>query len=458
MLSTPYSLAADFYIDPINGHPDNNGSSESPWKSLQTVLNRGLIETQQWDTRPYDDNSSLVVKNEGAPIKSGDTIWLRDGEYGKVTIASHYNSDWVRIAAEPNHTPKFDSLIIRSASNWKVSGLHIESERTKENKLRSLVLINNNNWHGPVYDIQLNNNTIASTLDSKNWSKEDWNNKAAIGIFSQANNLYLNNNTMLNVVHGIYSSGENALIENNSIINFSGDGIRGLGNNSTYQYNLIKNAYKVNNNHDDGFQSWSYTKEDGVGSGSVKNVTLRGNTIINYDDSNQPHKGTLQGIGCFDGKYENWTIENNLIITDSWNGIGLYGVLDSKIVNNTVVDIDSEANGIPKIRVEKHKNGAESTGNLVRNNLTQSKILIDINQNTQDHNLIVEDPASTFVDPENLNFQLAEESEAIDTGSDEQTPNIDILQNERPQGGATDMGAYEYIPTTQSNSGNGLFF
>ena len=45
-------------------------------------------------------------------------------------------------------------------------------------------------------------------------------------------------------------------------------------------------------------------------------MVLRGNTIINYEDPGQPHRGTLQGIGCFDGMFVDWVIENNVVIVD----------------------------------------------------------------------------------------------------------------------------------------------
>jgi hypothetical protein len=39
----------------------------------------------------------------------------------------------------------------------------------------------------------------------------------------------------------------------------------------------------------------------GVGTGVVRDVVLRGNTIINFENPDQPMKSALQGIGLFDG-------------------------------------------------------------------------------------------------------------------------------------------------------------
>ena len=62
----------------------------------------------------------------------------------------------------------------------------------------------------------------------------------------------------------------------------AGNGLRGLGNHCTFQYNTVKNCYDVNRNHDDGFQSWS-VGPNGIGTGEVVRMVLRGNTIINYE-------------------------------------------------------------------------------------------------------------------------------------------------------------------------------
>ena len=72
-------------------------------------------------------------------------------------------------------------------------------------------------------------------------------------------------------IFGISVSGANALVERNTVSNFSADGLRGLGNFGTFQYNVVKNCYDVNENHDDGFQSWS-VGTGGVGTGEVVGV------------------------------------------------------------------------------------------------------------------------------------------------------------------------------------------
>jgi hypothetical protein len=63
---------------------------------------------------------------------------------------------------------------------------------------------------------------------------------------------------------------------------------------------------------------------------------------------------------------------------------------------------------------------------------------------TADHNLVVDNPKSVFVDPARGDFRLRKGSPAIDAGSPDLAPKTDIAGTPRPQGDAVDLGAYEY--------------
>jgi len=204
----------------------------------------------------------------------------------------------------------------------------------------------------------------------------------------------------------------------------------------------VKNCYDVNANHDDGFQSWSRGPA-GVGTGEVVGIVLRGNTIVNYEDAAQPHRGALQGIGCFDGMFVDWIIENNVIIVDHYHGITLAGARGCRIVNNTVLDPNDQRPGPAAIRVGKHKKGTSSSGCTVRNNLTSALSVQAGEDMTADHNLVVDDPSAVFMDAAVRDLRLRKGSPAIDAGVADLAPKMDIAGTARPQGGAVDLGAYE---------------
>jgi hypothetical protein len=440
--------ATDFYADPQNGKATNDGSEARPWKSLQGVLDDGLIESQEWNALPYNDSRTLVPTHQGAPVKAGDTIWLQTGDYGDLVIQGLYNSRVITVAAQKGHAPRFHSIKLQSGSNWRfkglqVSGEHHPGERQPGKRPQTLIAVESHGFRGPVHDVWVEECVLSSAENSSAWSAEDWNKRASNGIQADGTRITLRNNHLKNVNFGLSVSASHSLIDHNTVENFSGDGMRGLGDHCVFQYNLVKNCYDVNDNHDDGFQSWSRGPKGESGRGTVKGIVLRGNTIINYEDPAQPHRGPLQGIGCFDGMFEDWVIENNVIIVDHWHGLTLLGATNCRIVNNTVVDISPGRPGPPRISIGHHKNGTASTGCTVVNNLTTD--LKTVPGVTVGHNLIVTDAASVFTDFRRNDLSLKKGSPAIDAGALELAPKVDIIGTHRPQGAAVDIGAYEFI-------------
>jgi len=182
---------------------------------------------------------------------------------------------------------------------------------------------------------------------------------------------------------------------------------------------------------------------------------VRGNTINNYVDAAQPHplSGTLQGIGAFDGPFRGWTVENNVISVDHWHGITFLGAFDMKLINNTVIDPSPDVTPGPSwIRIDPHKDGTPSEHNLIANNVSNRIAGVGF---TATHNATFTefaDYASHFRDYASNDFRLRGSSDLIDTGLDSLASSIDFLGVSRPQGLATDPGAYEYEPTTSVSS------
>ena len=434
--------AAEFWVDPIHGESGNDGSAAAPWRSLQEVLDRGFVESQGWESLPYVEGAELVEKNGGAVVKGGDTIYLRSGYHGDLEIVGFYNKQNITVAAQEGHEPRFRSVLVRASSGWVFRGLHVSPEYAPTYERTTLFDIDSHKWQGPVHDVVVEGSRLQSVADSLGWSASDWDTLSCTGFDVDGKNITIRNNTLKNVNFGITVSAAHSLIEGNVVANFAGDGMRGNGDYSVFQYNTIKNCYAVNSNHDDGFQSFSIGS-DGVGTGEVVGVVLRGNTFISYEDPNQPHRGKIQGIGCFAGMFIDWVIENNLIVTDHWHGITMLGARDSRIVNNTVVNPNELHPGPPWIKVASHKNGTPSKNVLVRNNLSTS-LELDPQAVVADHNLIIRNPTKLFVDAPNGDFHLSKRARAVDTGSSERSPPIDHDQLPRPWGKGYDVGAYEY--------------
>ncbi len=445
--------SAEFYVDPLTGSPAGDGSATRPWRTIQEVFDAGLVESQQWAQLPYTQQSKLVPKNTGAPVRAGDTIWLRSGYHGDLSIVRYYNTGTITLAAEGGHTPCLSSLRIRSGSHWTIRGLTVSAEFSKTYEKRTLIDLDSHGWHGPVHDIVVEACSIRSVAETSTWTADEWNRLACNGLQVDGTRMTIRDNRLLNVNFGISVGASESLITGNLVENFAGDGLRGLGNYCTFQYNTVKNCYDVNRNHDDGFQSWS-VGPNGVGSGEVVGLVLRSNTIINYEDPNQPHRGTLQGIGCFDGTFVDWVVENNVIVTDHWHGITLLGARNCLVINNTVLDLNDTRPGPPWIRISNHKKGMAPVDCVVRNNLATA--FTNAGDVREENNLTIQYPADLFVDAESFDLHLLPDAPAIDAGSSLNAPKLDRDRIARPQGNSVDIGAYEWhtddvLPVEEDN-------
>ncbi len=420
-----------FYLDPINGSMNNDGSPEHPWSTLKDAI--------------QEDRFS-----------DGDTLILRTGYHGSDILLSKNIRDSLLIIAEEGAKPTLLTVLVGS-SNWIIDGLNFTQMGTDDVGNPG----NFDNGKFLQFGVESSNNIVRnckfySTIDASAWTVQNWRDSVWSGVLDAGRNNIIRDNNFTNIAYAVETTPDcdASLIEGNTINHFSGDGIRiGSSDNCTVQYNVIKNQVELDadpivGNHEDGIQAWNYG--DGV-----DNLVIRGNYILNYEDVNQPLKGILQGIGLFDGFYNNCIIENNVVIVEHWHGISMYGAKDSKIINNTVLPNPggSRDAGPPWIMINNHKDGTPSSGNIVRNNLATDS---DIKSGSAvvDHNVFSADAIDFVNDYNNFDFTPKPgytnpaDIAIIDAGSEEDAPLIDILGVTRPQGKAFDIGAYEWVDTT----------
>jgi hypothetical protein len=418
LVSATSAQAADFYVDPASGSATGEGSSASPWQTLEQVVGDGKL---------------------GSTVGGGDTVWLRSGYHGELVIRGGDNATPITIAAEPGHSPRLSRAAFDDTAGWVLKGVSISPSHAPAYERGTIVDI------GSSSNLVVEGNQVFSVEDASGWSAGQWVDEASNGFEVGGSGVVVRNNTVKNVRFGISVGGENALVEYNQVVNYSADGLRGLGNGTVFQYNVVKNSYvgdDQDENHDDGFQSWS-VGDGGVGTGEVRGIVLRGNYFINSEDPDQPLKGTLQGVGCFDGFFVDWVVENNVVITNHWHGITFLGMRDSRIVNNTVIDNSDGQPGPPWIMVNPHKDGRPSANVTIRNNLATDFDLAG-DPITDDHNVELDGLDAYFVAPATFDLHLLPGSPAIDQGSLDLAPELDIERIRRPQGAGVDLGAYEW--------------
>ncbi|GLQ05957.1 right-handed parallel beta-helix repeat-containing protein [Sneathiella chinensis] len=391
--------------------------------------------------KPWPDLSALV---SGDALQGGDTVLLGSGFYGALYIRGLNLPQPVLIQPEAGATARFSNVRVHRSSNLHLKGLTVSPSFATPHSNRKIVEIDQN-----AHNITIEGFEIFSVPDSTGWTGQDWNAKAGYGIFGRGHDFVILNNSIRNVSFGISMHSSRTQVIGNSVVNFSGDGLRGLGDDSLFEGNTVKNCYQVNGNHADGFQSWSVGPTGKIGTGVIKNVILRGNLFLNYEDPNQPFRCKMQGIGLFGGVYQNWVIENNIVLADNWHGITVMGARNVRIVNNTVLDPNNQKPGPAWIRIaEQHQRQALS-GNVVANNIASA-----LNSSkwgvVQKNNLIFRSPRQVFIDPGRLDFRLPEGSEAIDAGLGGIAAKTDFYGNRRPQGAGIDVGAVEKLQGGQA--------
>ncbi|TXI77813.1 MAG: T9SS type A sorting domain-containing protein [Flavobacteriales bacterium] len=207
----------------------------------------------------------------------------------------------------------------------------------------------------------------------------------------------------------------------------------------------------MDENHDDGIQSFTTLGFP------FHRVVLRGNTIIGYEDPDQPYRAALQGIGCFDGPFIDWVVENNVVIVDHWHGISLYGAQDCVFRNNTVIDPTPDVAPGPAWIMVNDIDGFASSGCVVANNLANTFSLegTDVYVN----NIALSDEAlyaQYFVDAPGHDLHLLATSPAVDGADDLYAPPTDIEGNARPVGAHSDVGAYEYLGPLHIDAESGV--
>lgn len=318
LLAARAALAgATYYADPATGSGRGDGSAARPWRTLEEVA-------------------------RARRLRSGDTLLLGTGYHGDVTLEGE-NDEPVTIAAAPGREPRLGRLVLRRGRGWRIRGLAISPSfgeggeggegREREPYRGDIVVLAEG---GPSSDVVLEDCFVFTELDSSSWTAKEWM-EAKSGIFSgrHGTGITLRNNHVLNTRFGIALSSPDSVCEGNVVRNFSADGIRVTRDGITLQYNVVRNIYvgsrDGDDNHDDGIQCFLFNK----GTGTVRNVTIRGNILVQRDAGTEPPLATdMQGIGFFDGPLIDFVVEQNVVLVAHWHGVSLYDAQGCTIKDN----------------------------------------------------------------------------------------------------------------------------
>ena len=429
-ISDATAQSCTYYAAATGGSTTNDGTLASPWSNLEAIL------------------------AAAQPLADGDVVCLLSGDHGAPFVDGLNFATGVTFAAMTGESPRVAQIKIEASSNLVFDGILVDGSATinpgADEKEQFLITGNEATHH-----ISFLRMTIRSATDSSAWTKADWYQRCKGGIDMRGSHTTVEDSTLLNVYHALSLRGSNSQVARNLIDNFAGDAIRGLGSFSTYEWNVVRDAY-VNDyaiQHDDGFQAFNLAADP-----KVEAVTIRNNQFVQFRDpitsfvtDNDLMSRELQGIIITDGYADGWLVENNLVVTNHPHGISLYGARNCRVQNNTVVQppfhSDSE---VPWILItDQSKTGQSNFDNVIRNNLATKLTTWTydassvVENNTDIDELTADDYQLHFNDYDNQDYHLKTGSPAVNAGTNTDTSALDLDGNPRVHAGTVDSGAYE---------------
>ncbi len=419
MISTSVpGWAATYYVAPQGTtiSPTANGSEAKPWGSV---------------------DSAIKV------VKGGDTILLMDGLHGGLKIYNIAFESPVTIRSMNGKKARLEWILLQgTTSNYVFRDLSIWPSNPDILVRKRLI-----ETYDSVADITFDNLDVRGSADAASypsWTLDQWNKRNVGAFFAGGPRTRIINNQVTGISFGIQTLGNDSLIANNSVSGFSGDALRALGQQNIVRNNNVTDCVQINDNHSDGFQSWKRTVP-------VDGLVVDGNKILEWSNSiSNPLRCKLQGIGLFDGFYENLIIQNNIVSVSAYHGISVYGARNAKIINNTVVSASGNPAKSPWLRVFPHRDGTPSTDVMVANNLAMSfgGTSNTTNRVASVSNTVITYPATMFSDVKRFNYVPKAASGYIDTANMLYAPKTDIMGAARPYGKGPDRGAFEVGSST----------
>ncbi len=347
-----------FYIDPLEGDINNDGSIDSPWDTLENVLRQGYVKTK-------DFNGNIL--NENGYIQAGDIVKLRTGYHGNVVYRNSYNDTPIVFEADEGQKPTLSRLVINSAENLVFKKLIISPEfNENDHGGSSIALFCYNRWFGPCNNIVLMDSFIYSTLDSSVWSRDRWITDASNGISvaGGSSNFKFINNYILNVNSGITVGSPGTLIEGNVVSRYYNEAIRLNTDTVQVKLNVIKDNLNVTTRQSFGLKGYN----GGLG---FKELLIEGNIFLANENNESIELMFLNigaGIALYDGPLSSIHISDNVVGVQNSIGISLNDIELSEVIKNTVYNLDEENSEIISKIMFGSKNIIESTDNVFDSN------------------------------------------------------------------------------------------
>ena len=401
------------------------------------VLAGGAALARDYAIGPDGDWPGVAQALASERLAGGDRLLLAPGDHGALRIEGARFDPPLTIAAQQEGA-HVDRIVVRNSAGLVIRGLQVWP-RSPLGKNAAVLMTHPNSAHIEFEDLD-----IRSRQDAQNyldWSAEDWTGPRSVrGVRLRGPDNVLRHSVLTGVSNGISAEGPRAQVIGNEVRGFSRDGLRGLSSGSLFRRNTVRDCVDVDDNHDDGFQAW-VAKPGRWGPSELRDVTLDGNTILEWTGpADHPLRCRLQGIALFDPPFENWTIINNLVVVSAYHGIALYGGIDSRVINNTVISATGAQRNAPWIRQQATERAAPRN-TVFANNVAAAFRLGDMEPNPLEHNVVSAMPFRDFENPAAFDFRPRADSRLLGAADPDLAPPNDLTGRPRP--GAPAIGALE---------------
>lgn len=382
---------------------------------------------------------SLSVLLQAGAVSGGDEIVLLAGNHGNVAIKGARFNKAVTIRAATGAKARMTQLVVDQSRNLVFDGLQIWPEKQVE---KGHLIRATPNTEGIIFR-NLDVRGRADAARYRSWPVQTWRSIKTAGILLRGTRSAVLNSTFTGLGGGIGVTGKEARIEGNVIRGFSHDGINVTTDNVVVRGNHISDCIKIDDNHDDGIQAWSVGQDGRPGRGTLKNLIIENNIILEWRGQNAPALTcALQGIGLFDGMFDGLHIRNNLVVVSAYHGISVYGGINSVITNNTVLHRNEVGVDRPWIGVFNHRDKRPSRRMVVANNIAPKYSLAKESQSlTNRQNLVERYPARRLEAPYDGDFTPKADGGLVGAAAPTHAPKRDLFG--RVRGANPDLGAIE---------------
>ncbi len=332
------------------------------------------------------------ILRDAAP---GDRLVLQNGSYGALKLYKKRFDHTVEIVAANPGRAVFREINILSSRNLTLRGLAVWPDQP-DHDTRVLVQVDKASADIRLEGLDLRGNETAPETYMR-WSKQDWASTWKVsGVMLDGPRSALIGSRLAGVAFGVTATADHAEIRDNLITGFSGDAMRAIGNHARVTGNRVQDCVKVNDNHDDGFQSWAPKDKKGKRQ-PLRDLVLRNNVIVEWTGPRDaPLRCTLQGIGMFDGPYMGVEVDNNIVAVSAYHGISLYGAQGAHVIRNTVVTTFGTPGKSPWIMVRESKDGGiKPLGAVILGNVAMGYKGMKVSQRD---NVVARYPARLFRD------------------------------------------------------------